>query len=216
MCRRQDLTGKTYNRWTVLSFHSTDENHNLKWLCRCECGTVRPVNGSNLTRGLTKSCGCYQDDQRHQMSDTPVYSVWVSMMQRCTNPKSQSYVNYGGRGIKVCERWLDFENFYEDMGEPDGLTLERVDNDGDYEPGNCMWASRGEQARNNRRNNLITWDGRTQCLTDWCEELSPLLGTSPQTIRTRIQNYGWTVEKAFTTPVNKRGRYFQRVQDLST
>lgn len=125
------------------------------------------------------------------------YLSWRAMMQRCRDPNSPAYPRYGGRGIKVCDRWLKFENFLADMGpRPEGMTLDRwPDNDGNYEPNNCRWATRTEQASNTRGNHMITAAGRTQTLTAWAREL----GIDPAAIRYRIDRMGWSEEKAVTT-----------------
>lgn len=119
------------------------------------------------------------------------------MIERCRNPKTIGWSNYGGRGIKVCERWHNFLNFIEDMGEPqDGMTLERLDNDGDYESGNCVWAPPGEQARNRRTNLRVDWNGESRIVADVADEL----GVSRSTVYTRISR-GWGIETALTTPI---------------
>lgn len=131
------------------------------------------------------------------------YGVWKSMRHRCRNKNDPNYHHYGGRGITVCERWNSFENFLADMGEkPDGLTLEREDNDRGYGPDNCRWASWSDQHRNTRHNRMLTMGGRTQCLKAWAQET----GVSPVTISSRIKLYGWSVEEALTLPVGTKGQ----------
>jgi len=132
------------------------------------------------------------------------YNVWRTMRQRCCNPRNRQYPAYGGRGIRVCERWDDFENFYADMGPcPQGLTLERKDNSKGYSPDNCIWASYKEQARNTRRNHLVTMQGRTQCIAAWCEDL----GVSTDCFDAR-RRYGWDIETALTKPVRPRRMHY--------
>ena len=138
----------------------------------------------------------------HGASKTRTYQAWHQMRQRCLNPRHRAYPSYGGRGITICQRWLDsFEAFLEDLGEPpDNRSLDRIDNDGNYEPGNCRWASRSEQQRNKRDNRLVTYDGMTKCLTEWAEDT----GIDRATIRGRLRR-GWTVAAALTTsPHNTR------------
>lgn len=128
---------------------------------------------------------------------SPTYHSWSSMIQRCTNPKRRAYPRYGGRGIMVCDRWMVFENFLEDMGErPAGLTLERVDNDGNYEPGNCIWATRRTQNRNSSQVVRVTLGGETRPVVEWCE----IIGISINTVRCRVKKHSWTYERALTTP----------------
>ena|SRR5688572_24668095 len=149
MSRLKDLTGKTFGKLTVVSLFSTYPAI-TKYNCICECGKRKVVQGSALTSGHTKTCGCSKIT--HGMSYTPTYQIWQSMIQRCTNPNALNYKYYGGRGITVCERWMKFENFLEDMGErpaPD-LSLDRINNDGNYEPSNCEWTFLEIQNSNRR------------------------------------------------------------------
>lgn len=164
-----DLTGKKFGRWIVLKKKGIIHERPA-WLCLCECGTVKVIQGGSLRGGYTKSCGCIQKETvtTHNMSKSTIYSTWVCMLQRCNNPKYTYYSHYGGRGIKVCKRWMQFDNFLTDMGiRPNGLTLERIDNSKGYFKENCKWASMTEQARNKRppkKNSIgiagVTIDGR--------------------------------------------------------
>ena len=130
------------------------------------------------------------------MTGTRERKTWNDMIQRCRNPNSKDYKNYGGRGIKVCERWHEFEGFYEDMGDkPDGMSLDRIDNDGDYRPSNCRWATAKTQCRNRRGNRMLTYDGQTKCASAWAE----VVGTTPSALHMRLVR-GWSVERALTTP----------------
>ena len=136
---------------------------------------------------------------KHGMTGSTEYTVWQGMLQRCSNPNSEKWHWYGGRGISVCIEWLEFDNFYKDMGNrPEGKTLDRINVNGDYSPENCRWATPEEQMRNVRTNHHITYNGKTQILQDWANEL----GISAQTICRRINHYGWSAEKALSTPVN--------------
>jgi hypothetical protein len=126
------------------------------WLCRCDCGTEIEVMGESLSARNTRSCGCLKQDsggvRKHMMSRSKTYIAWSNAKARCSNPNHPSFKHYGARGISVCERWQEsFENFLADMGEaPEGLELDRTNNDGNYEPSNCRWVTRSEQCRNMR------------------------------------------------------------------
>jgi len=156
-----DLKDRKFGRWTVIKRLENTEYGNTRWLCECECGNSKKLLGGRLVSGGSQSCGCLRRDNLikhgHAMKGliSRTYTTWISMLQRCNNSKNRNYRHYGGRGIKVCERWLKFENFLEDMGErPEDLTLERENNDGNYEPGNCKWITQKKQCRNNRHTKL--------------------------------------------------------------
>lgn len=161
MTARIDMAGKRFGQWSVTGFAGLDRNKRALWSCRCDCGRQEDVGGKNLRRGQTKSCGCLlsQTTSFVQLSGArslPVpmigsYRSWRSMIIRCTNPKHDKFKFYGARGITICSRWRTFENFFADMGSrPVGKTLDRRDNDGNYEPGNCGWATQKEQCANRR------------------------------------------------------------------
>jgi hypothetical protein len=133
----------------------------------------------------------------HGMSKTKTYRTWQSMKARCTNPSNVQYMDYGGRGIGVCEEWMKFENFFEDMGlRPEGMSLDRIDNEKGYSKENCRWATEFEQKRNTRRNHWITFNGETKCLEDWAKEI----GIKANTLINRLNRSKWPLEKALTTP----------------
>lgn len=133
---------------------------------------------------------------------SPTYKSWHMMKQRCNNPNYSQYKDYGGRGVRVCDRWLRFENFLADMGvRPDGMTLDRKDMNGDYEPSNCCWSTKKQQQRNRRTNNVLELDGRAMVLVDWAAELD----LTPQALIGRFQR-GWDKRAALTTPAARRGR----------
>ena len=157
----KNIAGQRFGQLVAIEPTEKRSDERIVWKCICDCGRIAYVSSSHLNSGDTKSCGCLRKKQceqtgkkntKHGMFGTPVYNIWVSMIQRCENPKHKSYKNYGGRGIKVCERWHTFENFYADVGDPPkGKSFDRYpDNDGDYEPTNWRWANRHEQRVNSR------------------------------------------------------------------
>lgn len=155
-----DLSGQVFGRLTVLSRATVRLKGNAVWVCRCSCGTEKEVRGTHLRNGDVKSCGCargmsgrsnLKSRSTHGMTGTSTHNAWRSLKSRCENPNSDDYAEYGGRGIKVCERWQSFGNFLADMGvRPLGTSIDRVDVNGNYEPGNCRWATATEQSRNRR------------------------------------------------------------------
>ena len=195
-----DHTNKVFGLWTVLNFWGRDVTYEGMWVCRCICGAKSIVRGSRLTKGRSQGCNkCTH--VKHGQHKSALYSVWKGMKSRCLNPKSLKWPNYGGRGITVCDTWLDFVNFQLDMGDSysPGLTLERVDNSKGYSPENCVWASQKEQAVNRRSNHLLEFEGETKALSEWAE----YLGMKYSTLYSRISS-GWGVPKALTTPVGRR------------
>lgn len=178
MPRKQNLVGQTFGRLHVVAPAEASASGFTRWLCRCECGSKVMTYTNGLRSGHTKSCGCLQREtvaarnQTHGRSASRVYMAWAAMRDRCGNPNNGAFDNYGARGIKVCERWQLFENFIADMGErPAGTTLERKDNAGHYEPGNCVWANAETQANNKRSNRFIEHEGRRLTLAQWARKL---------------------------------------------
>lgn len=204
-----DLTGKKFGRLTVVKKYGRKQPKGpIHWHCICECGNEKIADGESMKRGNVESCGCKQHDRNksgtngrsHGMSQSRQYRIWSHMLGRCNNPTDDGYGDYGGRGIKVCERWHIFENFLEDIkNEYDhSLTIDRIDNNGNYEPSNVRWATQKQQQRNKRSNVLVTVDGETSPMAHFAE-------------RYGIRNYhlyhrlklGWSLERALKTPIRK-------------
>lgn len=196
-----DRTGKRYGKLVVLE-NIGSYSGRLHWFCQCDCGKRIAASSSNLATGNTQSCGCVLIEKRfkHGMSKTRVHGAWRQMLQRCENPKDPSYENYGGRGIKVDDRWKDFSVFYKDMGDkPYGATLDRINNDGPYSKENCKWSTWREQQSNKRNNRLLSAFGKTQILTMWAEEY----GLPLSTLKNRLDRNGISLEEALVMPIHK-------------
>lgn len=181
MGKKEDLTGRRFGRLTVIEETDVRKGGSVVWLCECECGTRKGISAHCLKSGRVLSCGCYNKEKelRHGMSHTRLHHAWQSMIDRCVNPSNKEYANYGGRGIKVCDEWLTFENFaewayangfVEDIKRGD-CTLDRIDNNGNYEPSNCRWVDMKVQGRNRRNNVVIECNGESHCLSEWAEIL---------------------------------------------
>lgn len=201
---RKDLVGKVFGKLTVLALSGRKQGK-ARWSCRCECGEATEVDGYNLSSGNTASCGCLKFIAPaaviiHGRSKDRVHAIWRRMLQRCENPNASMYYRYGGRGIKVCKRWHEFVNFYTDMGDPPaGKSIDRFpNNDGDYEPDNCRWATNEEQGRNKSNNHLITKDGETLSLVAWAEKL----GIKEKTLHERHRR-GWS-DSELLDPVQRK------------
>lgn len=196
-----DLAGKRFGRLDVLSRAGSDKSGNAKWECRCDCGATRVVYSQSLRSGATLSCGCLNKEinsasAKHGMAGTREYKAWAGMVQRCTNPKNAKWPRYGGRGITVCERWLSFENFRADMGaRPEGMTIDRKNNGGNYEPGNCRWATQKQQGNNRGNNRHVVVGGRTMTVS----EAARSAGLNLSTLRGRLRS-GWPIERATAQP----------------
>ena len=197
---KHDLSGMKYGFLTVLSYAYTGKNRKTFFLCKCECGKEKAVESSHLKDGHTTSCGCKKITQRtHGCSKTRLYTIWRGLMQRCRNKNNKGYKNYGGKGIDVCVDWNSFVAFREWAlcnGYTDSLTLDRINNFGNYEPSNCRWATMKEQ-QNNRTNNihLAAYD-KILTIAEW----SRITGLAYETIWNRIFGRGWSPERALTTP----------------
>lgn len=180
MSKYKDLTDLRFGKLLVLR-ETNRVNGYIRWLCKCDCGVEKSVDTSNLTSGRQVSCGCHNREMaanaqlKHGLSKTNLYKVWVWMLTRCYNPKSNRYQHYGGRGIYVCDEWrIDFMAFYGDMaaGYQKGLQLDRIDVDGPYRKDNCRWATAIENGRNKRDTIYITAFGQTKPLVQWAEDLN--------------------------------------------
>ena len=205
--QREDLTGRTFGRLTVLEFAGVDKGRRSLWRCGCECGRATTVQGSNLKDGRTASCGCLRAEmapvyavanpRTHGQTGTRMHRIWMRMIQRTTDPNYPGWKDYGGRGITMCPEWRSFEAFARDMVPTyhDDLTIERNDVNGNYEPGNCRWATTKEQNRNRRDTVRATVWGVEKPLADWCD----LFGVNLRAVRQRIRRYGWDPERALTT-----------------
>lgn len=179
-------------------------------LCTCSCGVVKEVNRHNLRNGSSRSCGCRQYDTttKHGMWDSKTYRIWQGLKRRCYDPKCKNYADYGGRGITYDPAWGQFENFFEDMGAaPEGLSIERKDNDGPYCKSNCVWATKLTQARNRRNTVRLAYKGEVKTLTEWAEST----GISEITLRKRI-NAGWSDERAIGEKVETKFQSLSKKQ----
>lgn len=185
----RSILGRRFGQIVVIS-----EINSQKCIGRCDCGVTKEFYRSNLKDGKTTKC----HKNPRNLDRQRTLSIWHAMIGRCLNPNHPFYTRYDRPSghITVCDRWLDFENFLADMGyAPLGLSLERIDNDGHYEPFNCKWATQAEQLRNTRRNHLLTFQGRTQTVIDWAAEL----GINHSTLYKRLNRSGWSAERALTT-----------------
>jgi hypothetical protein len=175
------VLGVKVGRWTVIEEKYSKMRRTQKAVfvkAQCECGRIKEVEWFSLKRGQSTSCGCFREENRknlrlrHGMTHTRVHKIWTSMIGRCQNSPHKDFKNYAGRGIKVCERWKVFENFLEDMGEPpEGLSIDRINNQGGYEPSNCRWATRDEQQNNRRSNVVVSHMGETLTLKQWSDRI---------------------------------------------
>lgn len=193
-----NLINHRFHSLLVIERVPTDKPNRFTWLCRCDCGNETTCDSSTLKNGRKKSCGCKRslEINKHQL-----YRVWGDMKQRCLNSNNANYKHYGGRGIKICDSWLKYPNFYRDVveGYKRGLELDRINTNGNYEPCNTRWATSKQNSNNTRRNINISYKGKTQTLTEWAEEK----GIVNTTLWSRIDN-GWSIEDAIEKPVKKR------------
>ena len=202
MGKFEDLTGKTFNRLTVIK-RAEIEKKEVYYLCKCTCGNEKIIRGKDLKYNKIKSCGCLNKEKtierntKHSLRHTRIYRIWLLMKNRCLNSKYHLFKNYGGRGITVCNEWKnDFVKFYDwsmNNGYNDTLTIDRIDVNGNYEPSNCRWATKLQQQRNTTRLRKITYKNETHCISEWAE----ILGLEYNTLyhRFRRNNYSEDVLK---------------------
>lgn len=193
MPRLRDLTGQTFGKLTVLRRSDNSTGGRVRWLCQCECGNTTVVTRDKLTRRSTVSCGCWRN-RRNGESKTRLYRIWYGMHDRCENPKYDHFDRYGGRGIIVCSEWADFDAFKTwalSNGYADDLSIDRIDGDGNYEPGNCRFATQREQMRNVSSNHIVKYQGRNYS----CAEFAEFLNVKPHTVYQQLNKLGWSPEK---------------------
>lgn len=203
----KDITGQRFGRLTVIEYAYTDKQGNARWLCKCDCGNETISIGKGLRCGDTKSCGCARIERaktlstKHGLCKTRLHTIWLHMRDRCLKPYSTSYERYGARGIKVCKEWLnDFVAFYNwamSNGYKKNLTIDRIDNNGNYEPSNCRWATIEQQANNKRSSCWLEYKGERKTIAQWASSLN----ISEIAIRHRIDR-GWTIERTLTEKIH--------------
>lgn len=201
-----DLLGQRFGRLKVIGYIPPSGRRRGVWKCNCDCGKQTTAATSHLTTGLKQSCGCLRSEttskrnETHGDSGSRLYVIWQNMKKRCVNPDTEHYEEYGGRGITVCNEWIhDFEAFRKwslNSGYSDDLTIDRIDNDGNYEPSNCRWATMREQTNNTRRNLRFTYEGETHTLPEWAR----IKGASYNKIYQRIHTLKWSFERAISEP----------------
>jgi len=213
--RREDLTDKVFGRLTAIKLdHITNRGH-AYWVCKCLCGNIKIVRASHLKEGAVKSCGClcretssntakkYLAGKKYKLthgcSNTRIFKIWMAMKRRCYYKKAINYSNYGGRGISICAEWLNsFQAFMEwstNNGYTDNLTIDRINNDGNYEPENCRWASKTTQGNNRSTCHYVTYKGETHTVIEWERKLG-----LPKNLIAKRLSRKWSVKKAIETP----------------
>ena len=212
----ENLVGMKFGRLTVIDRESPKSKKTKGlWVCKCECGNVIKVNTSALKSGNTTSCGCKRKETlrqlrtKHGESDTRLYKVWLDMKRRCYNAKDVDYKNYGGRGITVCDEWKDsfvsfsqwaYENGYDKDAPKGQCTIDRIDVNGCYEPENCRWVNIHIQSNNKRNNRILTYNGESHTLSEWCE----IVNIPYNCLQLRLNKLHWSVEKTLTTPTRNK------------
>lgn len=213
MAKAKDLVGQRFGRLMVLYDTGERRNREVVWHCQCDCGNELDIRSKSLVSAHTTSCGCYRRQRVAEVNTVhgmtrgkkfhPIYQAWCDMLQRCENPNVKCFRNYGLRGIKVCDEWHKFIPFCDwalASGWQKKLQLDRINNNGNYEPGNCRWVTPQENSRNRRSNRMITFAGKTQCLVAWADET----GIEYCALWVRINRYRWPIERALTESVKPR------------
>lgn len=213
------MIGQKFGRYTIVSRAESSYGH-IRWTCACECGKIKAVSQSDLLRGHIKSCGCYSADAArirmttHGMKHNKIYIVWQNMKNRCNNVNTKDWQHYGGRGITVCDRWLEsFENFYSDMGDLPfpKAEIDRIDNSQGYSPTNCRWVTHKENMINTRANEIITFRGESMTMREWADRLN----VKPTALAAR-KFLGWDTDRILSTPVRVRNMHKAITGDLFT
>lgn len=196
--KKIDLKGKQFGKLKVLELAEIRKGHKY-WLCQCDCGRKKIIRGSSLISGITSSCNCLRanNNKTHGKTNTRLFNIWSGMKKRCYNKNNKGYCNYGKRGISICNEWLNsFESFYEwaiNNGYREDLTIDRIDNNGNYEPSNCRWTNIKTQCNNRRSNKIIEYNGEKHTISEW----STITGINKNTIWARIYKYNLPLNEVF-------------------
>ncbi len=205
MANFKDITGQKFGRLTAIRVVGKTKNGITIWLCKCDCGNTTEVRSTCLRSGESQSCGCITKERvsarnyRHGMFGTRIYEIWRKMRRRCRCKSEKSYRDYGGRGIRVCDEWNNsktgFDNFYRwsmSNGYAENLSIDRIDNNGNYEPSNCRWATMKEQSNNRRSNHNVSYRGKEQTISEWADELH----IDQRLLRQTLSRHNWDLEQA--------------------
>ena len=207
-----DIRGQRFTRWLVIGGSPSRLNGKTMWLCRCDCGAEKLVYHRYLIGGNSKSCGCLAREMtskrnfKHGLTNTREHEIWGGIKKRCYNPNCERYKDYGGRGIIMSDDWhCNFMSFYRDMGKSPSAThsIDRINNEGNYEKGNCRWATSEEQSCHTRRTHLLTFKGKTMSIFQWAKD--PMCIVNIHTLKSRIER-GWNAEDSLTRPLMCKGR----------